>query len=87
MENTRLKYLHISRLWSLIEKTDSDGKPIPFNIKFVKKTTGEIVSKKVVCTSVHSTGSTINIKDLEKNKVQKIRKCLILQYNDYKIIM
>lgn len=76
--------LHI--LQQLMEKR-SGGLPVPFSIKFVSKE-GKIISMhNVVMTSAHGKGGTINIKQLDSGEIRKIRKVLIIEFNERKVRM
>jgi hypothetical protein len=65
-----------------MEAKDAFGKNKPFSIKFVKKSTGEIVKLEgAVCTSIHSAGSTLNIFFPGEFTPKTIQKCLIIEFN------
>jgi hypothetical protein len=71
-----------SELWEKMEQKDTNGVPVPFSLVFVKKSTGAIVHvPKCTCTSIHSKGSTVNIKLDGETHPKTIRKCLIIAFN------
>ena len=63
-----------------------NGKPIEFSIEFCKKSTGELVTyDRAVLTSLHSSGSTINVLPAVEATPRKIRRCLITKFNNLKV--
>lgn len=63
-----------------------NGKPIEFSIEFCKKSTGELVTyDRAVLTSFHSSGSTINVLPAGEATPRKIRRCLIIKFNNLKV--
>lgn len=78
------KTLHHRHLNSLI---DDNGKT-SFSLKYVKRSTGEIITLKGwVCTSWHSEGDTLNVRNPENGEVRKLRRDLIIEFNGREIIM
>jgi len=74
--------IHNSRLNMLMERTDAQKKRVPFSMKFVKLSTGEIVTvNEAVCTSSYSGNRTFNIMFLPSMQVRKIYKILIIEFN------
>jgi hypothetical protein len=73
--------LHHSAIPSVIERKDNKGKPVVFDITFVKLSTGEIVhAPGVQCTSSHFEPRTYNIK-LQNGEIRKVRHVSILKIN------
>lgn len=73
--------LHFSKIIPLAERKDSKGAPVPFSLKYVKKSTGEIITmENCVLTSSHH-GGTINIKLLGSSQVRKLIIPLIVEFN------
>lgn len=63
-----------------------DGRPVEFSIQFCKRSTGELVTyPRVVISSFHSKGSTINILQVGESRPKKIRRCLITKFNNIKV--
>ena len=63
-------------------KSDAQGKPIAFSLKYVKRSTGEIIFiEQAVMTSNFHLG-TINIKILPSGEIRKIILPLILEFNN-----
>lgn len=72
--------IHISQLHKIVERGE-------FSVKFVK-TNGELVSgKRVICSSFHSEGSTINLKFLESGQIRKVRRCTITEINGEEVVL
>lgn len=64
-----------------------DGRPVEFSIQFCKKSTGELITyERVVLTSFHSKGGTINVLPVGSDTPRKIRRCLITRFNNFKVI-
>ncbi len=73
--------LHFSKILSIAQRKDKKGKPVPFSLKFVKASTGEIVTvDSATLTSSHHSG-TMNIKILPSNQIRKITLALIVEFN------
>lgn len=61
--------------------------PVPFTMKFVKVSTGEVVQTgEVVLTSNHSSGDTVNVKFIESGEIRKILLHSIIDINGEEII-
>ncbi len=80
--------IHISEVYKLIQETDEKGKPKPFSIVFVKRSSGEIRKvESCTLTSFHTKGSTINILYPNDITPHTIRKCLIIEFNGKKVYL
>jgi hypothetical protein len=78
--------IHYSRLDMLMQKIDAQKRRVPFSLKFVKLTTGQIVDvKQAVCTSSYSANRTVNIMFIESMQVRTIRKILIIEFNGHEV--
>jgi hypothetical protein len=77
--------LNNSVIHHIIEKRDAKGKPVPFSMKFVKISTGEIVTaENVVCTSSHFNPRTYNIM-FPNMEIRKVRHTLIVEINGQEV--
>jgi hypothetical protein len=77
--------LHHSVIPTIIERKDGDNKPVLFNMKFGKRSTGEIIeANQVQCTSSHFQPRTYNIK-FSNNEIRKVRHILITELNGERI--
>lgn len=66
-----------------MNRTDAAGRSVEFSISFVKKSTGEIAKyPKAVLTSFHSAGNTVNIMQCGETAPRKIRRCLVIEFNN-----
>jgi hypothetical protein len=73
--------IHFSKIIPIAERKDSRGAPVPFSLKYVKKSTGELITlDNCVLTSSHHSG-TINIKLLDSGQVRKLIIPLIVEFN------
>lgn len=79
------KLIHWSKIWELMHRKDANGKPIAFQLKFAKQSTGQI-REYPVCylTSFHSKGATINVIEEGEFRPRTIRRCLITEFNHHK---
>ena len=74
--------IHNSIIQTIIEKKKANGKPKEFSIKFVKKSTGEIViGDRCICLSSHFDPRTYNIKFVESGAIRKIKHISIIELN------
>lgn len=79
--------IHISRIPQIMERKTPDRKPMPFSLKYVKKSTGEIIDiRDAVLTSSHHQG-TINIKILSSGEIRKLILPLIVEFNNIKTFL
>lgn len=63
-----------------------EGKEV--SLKYVEKSTGKIIEfSKWICTSWHSDGNTVNIKNPLNNEYRKLIRQLIIEINGVEIIM
>jgi len=73
--------IHISRIPQIMERKDRHGKPVPFSLKYVKVSTGEIIEiSNAVLTSTYHYG-TVNIMLLESKQLRKLHLPLIVEFN------
>lgn len=69
-------------------KDPSTGQPIPFAIKYVKATTGQIRHyPQCTMTSIHSKGDTVNVMLLGETRPRTIKRCLIIEFNNQKVYL
>jgi len=74
--------IHLSKLVQIAERKTASGSPIPFSLKYVKKSTGEIITiDQAVFTSSHHSG-TLNIKLLDSGQIRKLILPLIIEFNN-----
>ena len=77
--------LHRSRILDIMKRTVGRT-PVPFTMKFVKVSTGEIIQTgDVVLTSNHSLGDTINVKFIESGQIRKVLLHSIIEINGEEI--
>ena len=73
--------IHFSKIIPIAERKDSRGESVPFSLKYVKKSTGELITvDRAVLTSSHHCG-TINIRILSSGQVRKLIIPLIVEFN------
>jgi len=69
-----------------MQRTDAAGNPLPFDIKFVKLSTGEVREyKRCILTSIHSAGSTLNILPEGEYRPKTIKKVSIIEFNQHRV--
>ena len=73
--------LHFSKILHVAGRKDGRGKPLPFSLKYVKVSTGEVITveKAVITSSFHQ--GTMNIKLLPSGQIRKIIIALIIEFN------
>lgn len=82
------KMIHWSKIWELMERTDSQGSPLQFQVKFVKLSTGEVREyKNCTLSSIHSKGSTLNLLPEGESRPRTIRKVLIIEFNKHHVYL
>ena len=85
MQEKLLRYQHVRRL---VERTDVDGNPVPFKLKYISKSTGElIVAENVITTSVNVKKRKRNVKFLNSGEVRTIHDVLIVGIDDTRIVV
>lgn len=78
--------IHISRLHILMEQKDAKGRRAPFSLKFVKQSTGEVVTvKEAILTSSYEGNRTYNIKFFPSGQIRKIKQLSIIEFNHEKV--
>lgn len=79
--------IHLSRLRVLLERRDGSGRPVSFNCKYIKKSTGEIiVISNAVVTSSYNMG-TVNVMLLDSGQIRKLVLPLIIEFNGKQVYM
>lgn len=82
------KRIHWSRIWEIMERKGSKGEYLPFAIKYVKISTGEIRKyQHCTLTSIHSKGDTLNIMIIGETCPRTLKKCLIVEFNNAKVYL
>lgn len=85
---TMEKLIHWSKLLDIMERTDSSGVPIPFQLCYVKLSTGEVREyDRCTLTSVHTNGTTVNVLPDGEFRPRKIRKVSIIEFNHAKVYL
>lgn len=85
MQEKLLRYQHVRRL---VERTDGDGNPVPFKLKYISKSTGElIVAENVITISVNVKKRKRNVKFLNSGEVRTIHDVLIVGIDDTRIVV
>lgn len=80
------KLIHWSKIWEIMQRRDAKGNPIPFQIKYAKRSTGQIVEYPVCYfTSIHTKGSTVNVMQEGEFSPRTIRRCLITEFNHHRV--
>lgn len=77
------RYIKTSAMLRLMQRTDSKGRAVPFDIMFVRRSDGAVDEwKGCWLTSRYSLGGTVNIMPPGRNAPKKVRICLILKFNN-----
>jgi hypothetical protein len=79
--------IHVSRIYDVMNRKDNRGHPVPFDLKFVKTSTGSIVAGHgCVCLSSHFRGGTVNIK-WPNGEIRKIYIRTLIEFNQNEVII
>lgn len=80
------RYIAYKRMLSLMDRRSASGRPVPFDVTFVRRKDGVVESYRGCwLTSRHSSGGTVNVMCPSLNAPRKIRLCLILTFNNLKV--
>jgi hypothetical protein len=72
--------VHISAVHKIVEHGE-------FSIQFVSRTGENIIGKRCICTSFHSSGRTLNLKFCDSNEIRKVRRCTITKVNNQEVAL
>ncbi len=79
--------LHFSKILQVAQRKDKGGKPLPFSLKYVKASTGEVIKiDSATLTSSHHSG-TMNIRIHPSGQIRKITLALIIEFNNTTIFL
>lgn len=80
------RLLSYKRMRILLNRVDSRGRRIPFDIKFVSLKDGQLVEwKNVVCTSRNTKKRTHTYFSTESHNYRTVKDILVMMIDDYKI--
>ncbi|MHC1775713.1 MAG: hypothetical protein AB9834_09900 [Lentimicrobium sp.] len=69
-----------------MERHNPDKRRTPFALKFIKMSTGQVVTvKEAVCTSSFNESLTCNLLFLPSLQVRKIRRISIVEFNGQEV--
>ncbi|MBE0663745.1 MAG: hypothetical protein IH597_14920 [Bacteroidales bacterium] len=76
--------IHFGKLPMLMDRKDASGNPLPFSLKYVKKSTGEeiYIDQAVLTSSNHL--EYFNVKILASGEIRKLILPLITEFNGTK---
>lgn len=74
--------IHIGKLPTLMARKDATGNPLPFSLKYVKKSTGEIISVENAVLTSSNHLEYFNIKILDSGQIRKLILPLIVEFNN-----
>ncbi len=57
------------------------------SIVFIEESGAEVIGKRVVITSFHSKGRTMNIKFCDSEQIRTVRRCTITHINDQEVYL
>lgn len=84
---TSRKLIKQARLWDLMERKQADGSPLPFQLKFVKSDGSIRELERCIITSMHSSGTTLNVREAGKMRPRKIRRITIIEFNNIRVYL
>jgi hypothetical protein len=79
--------IHLSKIWKIMEQTDSKGKALAFSFQYAKKNGELLIYKNATLSSIFSKGATVNILLEGENKPHTFRKIAFTRINDFKIYL
>ena len=80
--------IHISKLQQLLERVDGNKRRVPFELTFIKKSTGEKVDvQKAVCTSTFAENRTANIMFYPSMETRTISMLSIVKFNGEEVFV
>lgn len=80
------RLLSYKRMRILLNRVDSRGRRIPFDIKFVSLKDGQLIEwKNVVCTSRNTKKRTHTYFSTESHNYRTVKDILVMMIDDYKI--
>lgn len=79
-----LRYNHLNRVMG---RRDDEGRPVPFRVRYICMDGEVMEAKNVICTSVDVRRRKRNIKFLDSGQVRTIHDVLVIEVNDFKILV
>ena len=78
--------IHLRDVLELMEEKDRNGKPLPFQVKFVKKSTGEVRElKQVVMRSANWKTQTRTLEDVADGQLRECCIRLFVEFNGERV--
>lgn len=79
--------LHYSKIIPITERRGPDGKPIPFNFKYKKFSSGELISaENAISLSSYYANGTVNVR-FANGETRKLQVCLFTEFNEQEIFL
>ncbi|WP_372772100.1 hypothetical protein [Mangrovibacterium sp.] len=72
--------IHSSLIHKLVERGE-------FSITYIAKDGHLVQSSRVVCTSFHAVGRTMNIKFCDSEEIRTVRRCTITEINGQEVVL
>jgi len=72
--------IHSSKIHEIVQKGE-------FSIEFVAQSGEVISSPRVICTSFHSKGRTMNLKFCDSTQIRTVRRCTITHINNQEVYL
>lgn len=73
--------IHISKIFELATLHRE------FSIVWIAEDGHRVEVRDACCTSVHSSGSTMNIKCLSSGQIRKVNRCTVVAFNDEEVVL
>ncbi len=87
MHHIYFNMIHFSKILSLAQRKNKDGRFAPFSVKFIKVSTGEVIAIDKASYSSSFNKGTMNIKIISSDKIRKIIIPLIIEFNGSQVYM
>jgi hypothetical protein len=78
--------LRLNVLRHILDPIGQKGNSTPFDIEFVKLSTGQIVKGRCICLGSHFETDTLRLRFEDSGEIRSIHFSLILKYNNHKIL-
>ena len=79
--------IYINAVRKLIDPIDKKINRLIFDIKFIKNSTGKIITGKCVCTSTNWENDTINLKFISSGEIRTVHAKSIIEFNGEEVMV
>ncbi len=73
--------IHISKIFELAATHKE------FSLAWIAADGRRVEVRDATCTSVHSSGSTMNIKCIASGEIRKVNRCSVIEFNGEEVVL